>query len=110
MEKINNFEVAPAGAGGGGSGTASQATTPAADDCNYKKVNEDLKAAVIKMNTYANDWMSATDPAVKQAKKVAFDSVAKETDAKVNALSPACRKKLDASSLKNYEMAKKLIN
>lgn len=97
------------GSGGGGGGNAGQAGAPTTDDCNFKKVNDDLKAAVVKMNTYANDWVSASDAAVKQAKKVAFDSVIKETDAKVNALSPTCRKKLDSNSLKNYEMAKKLI-
>lgn len=95
--------------GGGGGGNAGQAAAPSTDDCNFKKVNDDLRAAVVKMNTYANDWSSATDAAVKQAKKVAFDSLIKETDAKVNALSPACRKKLDSNSMKNYEMAKKLI-
>ena len=122
MERIVNFDTTlPMDAGGNGnSGTAGggqassggnggKAGTPAVEDCNFKKVNEDLKAAVVKLNTYANDWMSATDPAVKQAKKVAFDSLVKETDAKVNALSPACKKKVDSTAWKNYEMAKKLI-
>ena len=72
-------------------------------------MNDDLKAAVVKMNTYANDWISSNDPTVKQAKKLAFDGVVKETDAKINALAPACRKKLDSGALKNYEMAKKLV-
>lgn len=110
INRINNFEATSSSGGGGGdSGLSGQAGAGATSDCNFKKVNEDLKEAVIKMNTYANDWMSATDSAVKQAKKVAFDGVVRETDAKVNALSPACRKKLNPSSLKNYEMAKKLI-
>ena len=72
-------------------------------------MNDDLKAAVVKMNTYANDWISASDPTVKQAKKLAFDGLVKDTDAKINALSQACKKKIDSGSLKNYEMAKKLI-
>ena len=116
FDRITNFEMpkdgggATGGTGGGGAsaGTAGQAGSPATDDCNFKKVN-DLKTAVVKLNTYANDWISATDPAVKQAKKMAFDSLIKDTDAKVNALSPACRKKLDSGALKNYEMAKQLI-
>lgn len=116
LDRITNFELVQDGGGGsggsGGGGASAGAAgggSPAADDCNVKKVNDDLKAAVVKMNTYANDWVSATDPAVKQAKKLAFDGLVKETDAKLNALTPACRKKVDSGSLKNYEMAKKLI-
>lgn len=121
MDRIVNFDTTikmDAGGNGGGAANGGQATaganggkagTPAVEDCNFKKVNEDLKSAVVKLNSYANDWMSATDPAVKQAKKVAFDSLVKETDAKVNALSPACKKKVDSTAWKNYEMAKKLI-
>ena len=118
FDRIANFEIAQDGGGGSGgsgggsasAGAAGQGGSPAADDCNFKKVNDDLKSAVVKMNTYANDWISATDPAVKQAKKLAFDSLIKDTDAKINALSPACRKKLDGGALKNYQAAKKLIN
>ena len=119
FDRITNYEIPQDGGGGGASGGVAGGgagvgggTPPAgvaADDCNVKKVNDDLKAAVVKMNTYANDWISATDPAVKQAKKLAFDGLVKETDAKLNALTPACRKKVDSGSLKNYEMAKKLI-
>lgn len=117
FDRITNFEIAQDGGGasggssGGGAsaGAAGQGGSPAVDDCNFKKVNEDLKSAVVKMNTYANDWVSASDPAVKQAKKLAFDSLVKDTDAKINGLSPTCRKKLDGGALKNYEMAKKLI-
>lgn len=119
FDRITNYDIPQDGGGGGasGGGTGGGAgvgggTPPAgaaADDCNVKKVNDDLKAAVVKMNTYANDWISTTDPAVKQAKKLAFDGLVKETDAKLNALTPACRKKVDSGSLKNYEMAKKLI-
>ena len=110
-ERIAKFELPKDGGGGGGGGGAGSAagSAPAVDDCNTKKLNDDLKAAVVKMNTYANDWISSSDPTVKQAKKLAFDGLVKETDAKINALSPACRKKVDGSSLKNYEMAKKLI-
>ena len=110
-ERIAKFELPKDGGGGGGGGGAGSAagSAPAVDDCNTKKLNDDLKAAVVKMNTYANDWISSSDPTVKQAKKLAFDGLEKETDAKINALSPACRKKVDGSSLKNYEMAKKLI-
>ena len=112
-DRIVNFDTKltdSGGAGGsGGSGGSGGAGAPPIDDCNFKKVNDDLKAAVVKMNSYANDWSSATDGAVKSGKKLAFESLVKETDAKVNALSPACRKKLDNTSLKNYEMAKKLI-
>lgn len=125
LDRITNFEAphdgggasgggggssAGSGGSGGGAGIGGGSTTPVVDDCNVKKMNDDLKAAVVKMNTYANDWISATDPAVKQAKKLAFDGLVKETDAKINALTPACRKKVDSGSLKNYEMAKKLIN
>ncbi len=106
-ERIAKFELPKEGGGGGGTGAATGAT--AVDDCNSKKVNDDLKAAVVKMNTYANDWISSSDPTVKQAKKLAFDGLVKETDAKINALAPACRKRLDSGALKNYEMAKKLI-
>ena len=118
FDRITNYEIpqdgggggaSGGGAGGAGVGGGAPSAGAAADDCNVKKVNDDLKAAVVKMNTYANDWISATDPAVKQAKKLAFDGVVKETDAKLNALTPACRKKVDSGSLKNYEMAKKLI-
>lgn len=111
FDRITNFELQQEGGSSvsGGVDGSSTPTAPMAGDCNVKKVNEDLKAAVVKMNTYANDWMSATDPTVKQAKKVAFDSLIKETDAAINALSPACKKKVDDTSLKNYEMAKKLI-
>ncbi len=118
FDRITNYEIpqdggggaSGGGAGGGaGVGGGTPPAGPAADDCNVKKVNDDLKAAVVKMNGYANDWISATDPAVKQAKKLAFDGLVKETDAKLNALTPACRKKVDSGSLKNYEMAKKLI-
>ena len=109
-ERIAKFELPKDGGGGGGGGGAGSASgATAVDDCNTKKVNDDLKAAVVKMNTYANDWISTSDPTVKQAKKLAFDGLVKETDAKVNALAPACRKKLDSGALKNYEMAKKLI-
>ena len=128
LDRITNFEAPHDGGGasgggggssagsgssggsGGGAGIGGGSTTPVVDDCNVKKMNDDLKAAVVKMNTYANDWISASDPAVKQAKKLAFDGLVKETDAKLNALTPACRKKVDSGSLKNYEMAKKLIN
>ena len=96
------------GGGGGASGQAG-AGVAGADECNLKKVNDDLKDAVVKLNTYANDWMSASDATVKQAKKVAFDALVKETDAKVNAVTPTCRRKLNGTTLKNYEMAKKLI-
>lgn len=123
FDRITNFEIVQEGGGatggsggggaaggsGGGAGIGGSSSTPAVDDCNVKKVNDDLKAAVVKMNTYANDWISASDPTVKQAKKLAFDGLVKETDAKINALSPACKKKIDSGSLKNYEMAKKLI-
>ncbi len=119
FDRITNYEIPQDGGGGGASGGGAgggagvgggaPSAGAAADDCNVKKVNDDLKAAVVKMNTYANDWISATDPAVKQAKKLAFDGLVKETDAKLNALTPACRKKVDSGSLKNYEMAKKLI-
>lgn len=110
LDRITNFETAPNGGGGGAAGAAAGATSsPVTEDCNFKKVNDDLKSAVIKMNTYANDWISASDPTVKQAKKLAFDSLIKDTDAKINALSPSCRKKLDSAALKNYEAAKKLI-
>ena len=123
FDRITNFEIVQnsggatggsggggaAGGSGGGAGIGGSPSTPAVDDCNVKKVNDDLKAAVVKMNTYANDWISASDPTVKQVKKLAFDGVVKETDAKINALSPACKKKIDSGSLKNYEMAKKLI-
>lgn len=109
-ERIAKFELPKDGGGGGGAGSASgSSASTAVDDCNTKKVNDDLKAAVVKMNTYANDWISSNDPTVKQAKKLAFDGVVKETDAKINALAPACRKKLDSGALKNYEMAKKLV-
>lgn len=108
-ERIAKMEPSKDGGGGGGGGGAAGSATTGVDDCNTKKVNDDLKAAVVKMNTYANDWISATDPTVKQAKKLAFDGLVKETDAKINGLSPACRKKLDSGALKNYEMAKKLI-
>lgn len=97
------------GVSGGASGGVSGGTSNV-DDCNVKKLNDDLKTAAVKMNTYANEWVSATDPAVKQAKKLAFDGVVKETDSKINAISPACKKKIDTGALKNYEMAKKLIN
>ena len=111
--RIENFEVKPsAGAGGAGvtaGGVGGHADTPAIDDCNFRKVNDDLRAAVVKMNTYANDWVSATDPAVKKAKKLAFDSLVKDMEAKINALSPTCRKKLDKAALNNYQAAKKLI-
>ena len=109
MNHLKGLRDDTGGGSGGGGVSAGQAGTSTTEDCNFKKVNDDLRAAVVKMNTYANDWSSATDAAVKQAKKVAFDSLIKETDAKVNALSPACKKKLDGTSLKNYEMAKKLI-
>lgn len=108
-ERIAKFELPKDGGGGGGTGAGTASGATAVDDCNTKKVNDDLKAAVVKMNTYANDWISASDPTVKQAKKLAFDGLVKETDAKINALAPACRKKLDSGSVKNYEMAKKLI-
>ena len=108
FDRINNFDTSHE-AVGGAVGNAGQAAMSGMDDCNVKKVNDDLKAAVVKLNTYANDWMSASDPAVKQAKKVAFDGLVKETDAEVNALSPSCKKKVDDNSLKNFEMAKKLI-
>lgn len=109
--RIENFEVKQpnAGGGGGAGGGAGRGDAPAVEDCNYKKVSDDLRTAVVKMNTYANDWISATDPAVKKAKKLAFDSLVKDTDAKINALSASCRKKLDANALKNYQAAKKLI-
>lgn len=111
LDRITNFEMPHEGSGGGGSGVGSgTSTNPAIDDCNVKKINDDLKAAVVKMNTYANDWISASDPTVKQAKKLAFDNLVKDTDAKINALSPTCKKKIDNGALKNYEMAKKLIN
>lgn len=110
IEHITNYHVSQAGdASGGGAGMGSGSASTV-DDCNVKKVNDDLKAAVPKLNTYANDWISATDPAVKQAKKLAFDGLVKETEAKLNALTPVCRKKVDSGLLKNYEMAKKLIN
>ena len=110
FDRINNFDTShETGGGGGVAGSTGQAAMSAMDDCNVKKVNDDLKSAVVKLNTYANDWMSAADPAVKQAKKVAFDSLVKETDSEVNALSPSCKKKVDDNSLKNFEMAKKLI-
>lgn len=108
-ERIAKFEVPKDGGGGGGGGAGTAAGSPATDDCNTKKLNDDLKAAVVKMNTFANDWISASDPTVKQAKKLAFDGLVKETDAKINALTPACKKKIDNGTLKNYEMAKKLI-
>lgn len=108
-ERIAKFELPKDGGGGGGGGATSGSAAPAVEDCNTKKLTDDLKAAVVKMNTYANDWISASDPTVKQAKKLAFDGLVKETDAKLNALSPACRKKIDSGALKNYEMAKKLI-
>ena len=113
-ERIAKFELPKeegggSGGGGGGGAGAGASGAPAIDDCNTKKLNDDLKAAVVKLNTYANDWISANDPTVKQAKKLAFDGLVKETDAKVNALAPACKKKLDGGALKNYEMAKKLI-
>lgn len=109
IARIKKFDTSPKSGSGSGSGGAGQASSPIAEDCNIKKTNEDLKAAVVKMNTYANDWMSASDAAIKQAKKLAFDSLVKETDAKINALAPACLKKVDATALKNYEMAKKLV-
>ena len=108
-ERIAKFELPKDGGGGSGGGAAGGSAVPAVEDCNTKKLTDDLKAAVVKMNTYANDWISASDPTVKQAKKLAFDGLVKETDAKLNALSPACRKKIDGGALKNYEMAKKLI-
>ena len=110
-ERIAAFELPKDGGGGGGGGASGAAGSGAAtvDDCNTKKLNDDLKAAVVKLNTYANDWISSSDATVKQAKKLAFDGLVKETDAKINALSPACHKKIDNAALKNYEMAKKLI-
>ena len=108
MGRIKALGASSSGGGGGG-GASGQTGGTSADECNVKKANEDLNAAIIKMNTYANDWMSATDATVKQAKKVAFDALVKETDAKLNALTPVCRKKINGTSLKNYEMAKKLI-
>ena len=106
---MGRIKAMGASASGGGVGTSGQAGSAVVDDCNIKKVNEDLKGAVVKLNTYANDWMSASDATVKQAKKVAFDALVKETDAKLNALTPTCRRKVDGTSFKNYEMAKKLI-
>ena len=113
--RIRNFDVGSdaggaGGAGGSGGGGGKGAGGAAEDDCNFKKVNDDMKAAVVKLNTYANDWVSASDPAVKKAKKLAFDSLVKDTDAKINALSVNCRKKLDKVTLSNYQAAKKLIN
>lgn len=109
MARVKAMGNPSGGGAGGGGGASGQGGATGADDCNLKKVNEDLKGAVVKLNTYANDWMSATDATVKQAKKVAFDALVKETDAKLNAVTPACRKKLNGTTLKNYEMAKKLI-
>ena len=109
-KRIEKFETgSESNGGGGGKGAGEAAGNPADEDCNFKKVNDDIRTAVIKMNTYANDWISATDPAVKKAKKLAFDSLVKDIDAKINALTPTCRKKLDGSTLKNYQAAKKLI-
>ena len=111
-ERIAKLEAPKEGGSGTGSGagaSAGSSAPTAMDDCNTKKLNDDLKAAVVKLNTYANDWISASDPTVKQAKKLAFDGLVKETDAKINALSPTCKKKIDSGAMKNYEMAKKLI-
>ena len=111
-ERIAKLEAPKEGGSGAGSGagaSAGSSAPTAMDDCNTKKLNDDLKAAVVKLNTYANDWISASDPTVKQAKKLAFDGLVKETDAKINALSPTCKKKIDSGAMKNYEMAKKLI-
>ncbi len=110
-QRIENFDIkqqhAAAAVGGGGSGTTGN--TPSIDDCNYRKVNDDLNVAIVKMNTFANEWMTATDPAVKKAKKLAFDSLVKTIDAKINSLSPSCKKKISQILLKNYQAAKKLI-
>jgi len=106
--RIKNFDVSNNAAGGSGVGGKTTGAT-VVEDCNTKKINDDMRAAVVKLNTFANDWVSATDPAVKKAKKLAFDSLIKDTDAKINALSPNCRKKLDKVILSNYQAAKKLI-
>lgn len=119
LDRITNYEL-PKNGGGGVSGDASggasgdgTGTKSGSDamppECNPNQINKALKEAVYKMNNFANEWMLATDPTVKQAKKLAFDNVIKVTDAKINELSPACKKRIDSKALNNYEAAKKLI-
>ena len=77
--------------------------------CDAQALNASIRAATSKLNAAANDWISAKEASVKEAKKASFDSIISETDATISNLSAACKAKLDSKILKNYETAKKLI-
>ena len=80
---------------------------PPADKCGV--TSEDVKATTNKLNGIVNKWSTASSPAQKAEHKASFDATVKSFDAKLNALSSECKKKIDSKVLKNYEFVKKLI-
>ena len=71
--------------------------------------DSDVKATITKLNNLVNSWSMASTPAEKAEKKASFDATVKSFDAKLNSLSPDCKKKIEAKTLKDYEFVKKLI-
>lgn len=80
---------------------------PPTDKCGV--TSEDVKTTTNKLNGIVNKWSTASSPAQKAEHKASFDATVKSFDAKLNALSSECKKKIDSKVLKNYEFVKKLI-
>ena len=69
----------------------------------------DVKSTTNKLNGIVNKWSTASSPAQKAEHKASFDAAVKSFDAKLNALSSDCKKKIDSKVLKDYDFVKRLV-
>ena len=69
----------------------------------------DVKSTTNKLNGIVNKWSTASSPAQKAEHKASFDAAVKSFDAKLNALSSDCKKKIDSKMLKDYDFVKRLV-
>ena len=94
MERINGSSVPP---------------PPVVDNNKCGVTTADVKSTTSKLNSIVNKWSTASTPAQKAEHKASFDAAVKSFDAKLNALSSDCKKKIDSKVLKDYDFVKKLV-
>ncbi len=69
----------------------------------------DVKSTITKLNNMVNAWSMASTPAEKAEKKASFNAAVKSFDAKLNGLSKECKNRIDAKTLKDYDLVKRII-
>lgn len=69
----------------------------------------DVKSTITKLNNMVNAWSMASTPSEKAEKKASFNAAVKSFDAKLNGLSKECKNRIDAKTLKDYDLVKRII-